>query len=78
MIQTLNEWYFKIRARDLDAAICLKDKIDLVINEFKEDQNLMLHYSLIDFRHNYLLNNLGVSTDSFNIIDTFVIPQDNF
>lgn len=78
LIQTLNEWYFKIRARDLDAAICLKDKIDLVINEFKDDQNLMLQYYLIDFRHNYLLNNLGVSTDSFNIIDTFVIPQDNF
>ncbi len=77
-IQTLNEWYFKIRARDLDEAISLKDKIDLVINEFKEDQNLMLHYYLIDFRHNYLLNNLGVSTDSFGIIDTFAIPQDNF
>ncbi|MGE1026892.1 hypothetical protein ACQGS6_23455, partial [Bacillus sp. GMs2/2] len=51
LIQTLNEWYFKIRARDLDEAISLKDEIDLVINEFKEDQNLMLHYYLIDFRH---------------------------
>lgn len=77
LIQTLNEWYFKIRARDLDAAISLKDKIDLVINEFKEEQILMLHYYLIDFRHNYLLNNLGISTDSFDIIDTFDIPQDN-
>lgn len=36
LIQTLNEWYFKIRARDLDEAISLKDEIDLVINEFKE------------------------------------------
>ncbi|MCD4643616.1 histidine kinase [Bacillus mycoides] len=78
LTQALNEWYFKIRARDLDNAICLKDKIDLIINEFKENQNLMLHYYLLDFRHNYLLNNLGVSTDSFDIIDTFVIPQDNF
>ncbi|MCU5599844.1 response regulator aspartate phosphatase [Bacillus wiedmannii] len=78
LIQTLNEWYFKIRARDLDEAIYLKDEIDLVINEFKEDQNLMLHYYLIDFRHNYLLNNLGISTDSFDIINTFSIPQDNF
>ncbi|MCQ6529799.1 hypothetical protein [Bacillus mycoides] len=78
LTQTLNEWYFKIRARDLDEAICLKEKIDLIINEFKENQNLMLHYYLLDFRHNYLLNNLGVSTDSFDIIDTFVIPQDNF
>lgn len=78
LIQTLNEWYFKIRARDLDEAISLKDEIDLVINEFKEDQNLMLHYYLIDFRHNYLLNNLGISTDSFDIINTFSIPQDNF
>lgn len=44
LVQTLNEWYFKIRARDLDAAISLKDKIDLVISEFKEEQILMLHY----------------------------------
>lgn len=78
LIQNLNEWYFKIRARDLDEAIYLKDEIDLVINDFKEDQNLMLHYYLMDYRHNYLLNNLGISTDSFDIINTFSIPQDNF
>lgn len=78
LTQLLNEWYLKIRARDMDQAIYLKETIEAIIQDYKENQNSMLYYYLLDFRHNYLINNLGVSKESFDIIDTFVIPKDNF
>ena len=38
----------------------------------------MLYYSLLNFRYNYLIDNLGVSKDSFNKIESFEIPTNNF
>ncbi|CAM4046171.1 histidine kinase [Bacillus manliponensis] len=83
--QLLNEWYIEIRSRRLQEAQCLKEQIDIQINRLKEevdesmqDQNLLLYYSLLDFRFNYLADNLNVSKDSFDKIEAFNVPMDNF
>ncbi|HDX9576673.1 TPA: tetratricopeptide repeat protein [Bacillus pseudomycoides] len=83
--QLLNEWYIEIRSRQINNAHRLKEQIDVQIERLKEeeqesmqDQNLLLYYSLLDFRYNYLIDNLGVSKDSFNTIESFDVPTDNF
>ncbi|MDR5030287.1 tetratricopeptide repeat protein, partial [Bacillus thuringiensis] len=57
----LNDWYVEIRARRISNAHRLKEEIDGKIQNIK-DQNLLLYYSLLDFRHQYVIDNLGVST----------------
>ncbi|PIE93959.1 hypothetical protein CO726_17245 [Bacillus fungorum] len=83
--QLLNEWYIEIRLRRIDSANRFKEQIDNKINILKNnypkgipDQNLLLYYSLLNFRYNYLIDNLGVSKDSFNKIESFEIPTNNF
>ncbi|PGU10467.1 hypothetical protein COD21_14450 [Bacillus cereus] len=83
--QLLNEWYIEIRSRHLEEAQRLKEQIDVQImrlkdetNESTQNQNLLLYYSLLDFRYNYLVDNLNVSKDSFDTIESFTIPADNF
>ncbi|MBY7121471.1 tetratricopeptide repeat protein [Bacillus sp. 16GRE42] len=83
--QLLNEWYIEIRSRHINNATRLKEQIDIKINELKttsqeigQDQNLLLYYSLLDFRYNYLIDNLGVSKASFNQVESFEIPTNNF
>lgn len=61
----LNEWYFEIRARHVTNAQRLKAEIDTMIHSIEEDQNLLLYYSLLDFRHQYLIDSLSISKDSF-------------
>jgi response regulator aspartate phosphatase F len=74
----LNEWYVEIRSRHIAGAHRLKKDIDAKINDIEEDQNLLIYYSLLDFRHNYLINNLGLSHNSFDKIDSLGEPTDNF
>ncbi len=52
--QLLNEWYIEIRARRIGQAHRLKEEIDKKINNITEDQNLLLYYSLLDFRFQYV------------------------
>ncbi|MDM5188786.1 tetratricopeptide repeat protein [Bacillus sp. DX4.1] len=74
----LNEWYFEIRARHVTNAQRLKAEIDTMIHSIEEDQNLLLYYSLLDFRHQYLIDSLSISKNSFKKIDSFEEPTDNF
>ncbi|MDM5156367.1 tetratricopeptide repeat protein [Bacillus sp. DX1.1] len=83
--QLLNEWYIEIRSRRIGNANRLKEQIDVKINKLRDesgetvqDQNLLLYYSLLNFRYNYLIDNLGVSKESFDKIESFEIPTDNF
>ncbi|MEK4940627.1 hypothetical protein BW425_25340 [Bacillus pseudomycoides] len=72
--ELLYEWYAVIRTRNIDKAIHLKEEVDKHIHEFQHFPDLLLHYSLVDFRYNYLVDNLGISKNDFDIIDSFVIP----
>lgn len=76
--QLLNEWYIEIRARRIGQAHRLKEEIDNKINNIEEDQNLLLYYSLLDFRYQYIVDNLGVSASSFDKVEAFEIPTNNF
>ncbi|ENQ3078943.1 tetratricopeptide repeat protein [Bacillus cereus] len=82
--QLLNEWYIEIRSRRIDSAHQLKEQIDVQIKRLKEekesvqDQNLLLYYALLDFRYSYLVDNLGISKESFNGIEKFEKPTDDF
>ncbi|HDR7393895.1 TPA: tetratricopeptide repeat protein [Bacillus toyonensis] len=83
--QLLNEWYIEIRSRNIDNAHRMKEQVDSMIQQLQkeeqellQDQKLLLYYSLLDFRYNYLIDNLGVSKDSFDTIESFDMPTDNF
>ncbi|WP_095022069.1 Rap family tetratricopeptide repeat protein [Bacillus thuringiensis] len=73
----LNDWYVEIRARRISNAHRLKEEIDDKMQNIEEDQNLLLYYSLLDFRHQYVIDNLGVSTSSFDKVESFEIPSNN-
>ncbi|WP_242267264.1 Rap family tetratricopeptide repeat protein [Bacillus cereus group sp. BfR-BA-01518] len=75
--QMLNDWYSEIRARHLGSAHRLKLEIDKKIHSIEEDQNLLLYYSLLDFRYQYLMDSLSISKDSFDKIESFNTPTDN-
>ncbi|MRR40616.1 tetratricopeptide repeat protein, partial [Bacillus anthracis] len=85
LTQLLNEWYLEIRSRRISNAERLKQEIDFKFTKLKKEtgeglqnQNLLLYYYLLEFRYNYLIDNLGLSQESFNKIDSFDQPTDNF
>lgn len=73
----LNDWYIEIRARHLGNAHKLRLEIDKKIHNIEEDQNLLLYYSLLDFRHQYLMDHLSIGKNSFDKIESFNTPTDN-
>ncbi|WP_243522385.1 Rap family tetratricopeptide repeat protein [Bacillus pseudomycoides] len=81
----LNDWYVEIRSRNITKAHRMKEQIDSIIQELKEeeresleDKNLLLYYSLLDFRYSYLIDNVSLSQESFDKIESFKIPKDEF
>ncbi|AOY17785.1 MULTISPECIES: tetratricopeptide repeat protein [Bacillus cereus group] len=74
----LNEWYKEIRSRNIDNAHCLKEEINSIIHNNEADSNLLLYYHLLDFGYKYLVDNLSISKNSFDKIESFDIPTDNF
>ncbi|KEK23928.1 tetratricopeptide repeat protein [Bacillus gaemokensis] len=74
----LNDWYVEIRSRNINSAHRLKLEIDKKIDDVENDQYLLLYYSLLDFRYQYVIDNLGVSENSFDKIESFEIPTDSF
>ncbi|KEK23545.1 histidine kinase [Bacillus gaemokensis] len=75
--QLLNEWYVEIRSRHLEKATNLKQQVGIKVNEIKESSELLQHYLLLDFRYNFLIDNLGVFKDSFNKIDSLGVPTNS-
>ena len=53
----LNKWYIEIRSRRIGNAHQLKEIINYKIHNIEEDQNLLLYYSLLDFKYQFLINN---------------------
>ncbi|EJS44935.1 hypothetical protein IC9_05544 [Bacillus toyonensis] len=78
LTELLNEWYLQIRARNKDNSSRLKKEIDEHINDLADNQNLLFYYSLLDFRHDYLINNMGISKNSFDKIEDFETPKEDY
>ncbi|MGZ9784398.1 response regulator aspartate phosphatase [Bacillus pseudomycoides] len=73
----LNDWYVEIRARHIENAHLLKKEIDEKIENISHDESLSLYYFLLDFRYKYVIDNLNVSKNSFDKIESYEIPEDS-
>ncbi|KAB7649212.1 tetratricopeptide repeat protein, partial [Bacillus sp. B2-WWTP-C-10-Post-4] len=67
----LNGWYQEIRSRNIDNAHCLKEEINSIIHTNEADPKLLLYYYLLDFGYKYLVDNLSISKNSFDKIESF-------
>lgn len=83
-IELLNDWYVEMRARNVGDARSIKEKLELQfspsINDeiTVQDEELLLYYALLDFRYSHLVDNLRISKDSFNKIESFSKPLEGF
>ncbi|PED71314.1 response regulator aspartate phosphatase [Bacillus pseudomycoides] len=77
ILDLLNNWYVAILARRIEDAHQLKEEVDSTINGTTHDQNILLYYALLDFRYQYIVDNLGVSKDSFDKVEAFEIPKNS-
>lgn len=62
--QLLNDWYQEMRMQHVVKARKLKEKIDGKINRIEEDQDILIYYSLLDFRYQMLIGNFKKDLDN--------------
>ncbi|PFU01575.1 hypothetical protein COK81_02000 [Bacillus thuringiensis] len=81
----LNDWYQVMLQQQVLKATNLKQEIDEKINKIKDiqdeqyqDQNLLLYYSLLDFRYKVLTDGLSITKNSFDIIEAHNTSSDDF
>ncbi|PEA55543.1 hypothetical protein CON64_07220 [Bacillus pseudomycoides] len=74
----LNDWYQVMLQQRAEKAANLKREVEEKISDIKEDENLLLYYSLLDFRYKVLTDGLNITKDSFNKITAFEIPDSGF
>ncbi|MGN4668915.1 hypothetical protein ACTFRP_24820 [Bacillus cereus group sp. MYBK234-1] len=74
-LSLINEWYTAIRQRNLEKSINLKTNIDLSIDKFEQDLNLILHYHLVNFRYDYLIDKFSIKAGTLciSLIDMIYI-----
>lgn len=81
----LNEWYQTMLSQQYVKATKLKEEIDEKIsilkeeeNENQQDQNLLLYYSLLDFRYMVLTTGYNTPRDGFAEIEKHGKPVDSY
>ncbi|MEF7557862.1 Rap family tetratricopeptide repeat protein [Bacillus thuringiensis] len=74
----LNDWYQAILQHQNIQATNLKQEVEDKLSSIKEDKNLLLYYSLLDFRYKVLADGLNITKDSFNEINSFDVPDSSF
>ncbi|EPZ0458070.1 hypothetical protein [Bacillus cereus group sp. BfR-BA-01489] len=74
----LNDWYQAILQHQNVQATNLKQEVEDKLSSIKEDKNLLLYYSLLDFRYKVLTDGLNITKDSFNEINSFDVPDSGF
>lgn len=65
----MNQWYGMIRQQKVDQAIAMKDEIEHALPNMEEDQDLLLYFNLLDFRHGIMLENLKASKEIFKQLE---------
>lgn len=71
----LNDWYQEMRVQHVLKAGQLKKDIDSKIDKIEEDQDILIYYSLLDFRYKMLTGNFEQDLGSFESISE---KTDNF
>lgn len=84
VMKQLNDLYQLMLSQQLVEATELKKEIDEKIEQIKhekeeekQNQNLLLYYSLLDFKYKLLTDRLSIKKDSFEQIDSLSEPTDN-
>ncbi|WP_026590591.1 Rap family tetratricopeptide repeat protein [Bacillus sp. UNC437CL72CviS29] len=67
---SLDAWYQSMLKQQVEKATELKEEIDEKIVNAEEDQNLLLYYSLLDFRYKVLTDSLSITKNSFDVIES--------
>jgi tetratricopeptide (TPR) repeat protein len=59
----LNDWYQEMRVQHVIKATKLKEEIDRKIDSIEEDQDVLIYYSLLDFRYKMLTGDFKADYD---------------
>ncbi|ALA53576.1 aspartate phosphatase [Shouchella clausii] len=65
------EWYSCVIAKSHDQAILLKEEVKQLLSEMKDNDKILAYYSLVEFRHDMLINryNKNELQDDFQNIE---------
>ncbi|AJQ62551.1 tetratricopeptide repeat protein [Bacillus thuringiensis] len=74
----LNNWYQSIISQHVLKSTNYKNEIDSKIHQIEEDQNILIYYSLLDFRYKLLTHDVKNYKDSLEKIDCLPDQADNF
>ncbi|HDX9707903.1 TPA: tetratricopeptide repeat protein [Bacillus thuringiensis] len=81
----LNDWYQSMLSQQVLKATNLKKEIDEKINKLStepnqnyQNQNLLLYYSLLEFRYTVLTDSLSIQRHSLDAINNYDMPTDQF
>ncbi|MBU8786504.1 tetratricopeptide repeat protein [Bacillus glycinifermentans] len=66
----LNHWYTLIRQQNVDQAVAMKDEIEHTLPNMEEDQDLLIYFNLLDFRHKMMLENFNESKKVFKKLES--------
>ncbi|MGE6365739.1 hypothetical protein ACQKD9_18455 [Bacillus paramycoides] len=74
---SLDDWYRVMLQQQIEKAMEMKEEIDSKIPDAKEDGDLWLYYSLLDFRYKVLADGLQITKNSFDKIDEIYKTSEN-
>ncbi|PFW60653.1 response regulator aspartate phosphatase, partial [Bacillus pseudomycoides] len=63
--QILDAWYQSMLQQQVEKAKQFKQEIEDKLSSIKEDENLLLYYSLLNFRYKVLTGGLNITKDNF-------------
>ncbi|WP_440603085.1 hypothetical protein [Bacillus sp. GB_SG_008] len=78
LTRLLNNWYQSILKQQFVESKQLKEGIDYKINNVEQDHELLLYYSLLNFRYKVLTDWIEIKEDSFDQVESFKIPSEGF
>ncbi len=77
MKHPLDDWYRVMLQQDIEKAREMKEDIESEFSNVKEDGDLWLYYSLLDFRYKVLADGLQITKNSFDKIDEIYKTSEN-
>lgn len=77
MRHSLDDWYRVMLQQNIEKAREMKEDIESEFSNVKEDGDLWLYYSLLDFRYKVLADGLQITKNSFDKIDEIYKTSEN-
>lgn len=76
MRHLLDDWYHSMLKQDVVKTKALNEEIESKVIYIKEDQYAVFYHALLKFRYHVLIDSLSITKNSFDEINTFIIPDD--